>query len=584
MEYVEKNHADELSVHRVAWPDWWTDGFGSAARETAAARKTQSGLLAGQGLFTIASLLGADIPEHIYKEIRDIQDDLLFYVEHTFGAAESVRDPMVENSEVQWSEKAAYVWDAAKRLAVLREKAMGLIQPFIKKSDVPTITFFNTLNWKRSGLAEVYIDHELLPNDKKFSIVDAEGNKIGAQAMNSRQDGTYWGIWVEDIPALGYKTYEIEVSGDLKEGEKKDKFSGVFENDFYRINIDTEKGTVTGLFDKQLNLELLYSNSEWDLGQFIYERLSNREQLEGFKLEKAWRTTLEDIKIGEIIDGPVWRSIRISGKSPECVDERGVNYEIRLYHKDKRIELVYDMIKLPILEPEGVYIAFPFDFPGGELVFEAQGGMVRPGRDQLEGTASDWNTIQNFTAVRGKDGQIVFGSSEIPLVHFGDINTGKFQYISNPESRQIYSWVLNNYWVTNFKACQSGELKWRYYVTSGFDNSNNFAARFGWSSRVPVLSRVLPAGKSAEQISAKSLLNMESENIILVTSMPAQDKKGILLHLREVNGENAIVEFKDEISLVSEVDVFGEEIKKLSKKIEFRPFEIKFLRIEKRLK
>ncbi|MCA9255150.1 MAG: hypothetical protein KDA33_05905, partial [Phycisphaerales bacterium] len=45
-EYVRTHHANELPVRRLAWPDWWTDGFGSAARESAAARLTQPNLVA----------------------------------------------------------------------------------------------------------------------------------------------------------------------------------------------------------------------------------------------------------------------------------------------------------------------------------------------------------------------------------------------------------------------------------------------------------------------------------------------------------------------------------------------------------
>ena len=39
MEYVEKNHAENLPVYRNAWLDWWTDGVGSQSRETAEIRK-----------------------------------------------------------------------------------------------------------------------------------------------------------------------------------------------------------------------------------------------------------------------------------------------------------------------------------------------------------------------------------------------------------------------------------------------------------------------------------------------------------------------------------------------------------------
>ena len=46
MTYIKEAHGDDLPVRRLAWPDWWTDGFGSAARESAAARFAQAHLVA----------------------------------------------------------------------------------------------------------------------------------------------------------------------------------------------------------------------------------------------------------------------------------------------------------------------------------------------------------------------------------------------------------------------------------------------------------------------------------------------------------------------------------------------------------
>ncbi len=59
--WVEKEHGSDLEVHRQAWPDWWTDGFGSAARETAAARETETAMDVNEGLLAMARLLGSPI-------------------------------------------------------------------------------------------------------------------------------------------------------------------------------------------------------------------------------------------------------------------------------------------------------------------------------------------------------------------------------------------------------------------------------------------------------------------------------------------------------------------------------------------
>jgi len=42
---MEKDHASEFPVIRGAWPDWWADGFGASARETATTRLASSNRL-----------------------------------------------------------------------------------------------------------------------------------------------------------------------------------------------------------------------------------------------------------------------------------------------------------------------------------------------------------------------------------------------------------------------------------------------------------------------------------------------------------------------------------------------------------
>ncbi|MCF6286264.1 MAG: hypothetical protein L3K26_13905, partial [Candidatus Hydrogenedentes bacterium] len=121
---IEEKHSDALPVHRQAWPDWWTDGFGSAARETAASRQTHVAMQTNETLLAMASLFGTELSPQVGERIRAVQDNLLFYDEHTFGASLRIRDPLAETTMVQWGEKASYVWDAVKEAALIREEAL----------------------------------------------------------------------------------------------------------------------------------------------------------------------------------------------------------------------------------------------------------------------------------------------------------------------------------------------------------------------------------------------------------------------------------------------------------------------------
>lgn len=406
-------------------------------------------------------------------------------------------------------------------------------------------------------------------------------------------EGAYFSLWVEDIPPVGYKTLQINVGQKTNAYPEVDSQS--FENKFYKLSIDESKGIVTSIFDKDLQTELIDPNDTLTLGQFIYEELDNRHEMERltnltrdtvYKPLGMNRNLLKNIKVIKKENGAMYNSIFINGDMPVCADERGVNIEIRLYHFRKKIEFLYSMIKLPVTSPEGVYVTFPFKLDGGRLAFEAQGGVVYPGINQLEGSSSDWNTIQNFAAVKGDNSQIVFVSNEIPLVQFGAINTGRYYYRLKPKTNHIYSWVLNNYWVTNFKASQGGELQWTYSITSSDDNSDMFATKFGWGSRVPLKSRIMLPTVGAEKtdLVSRSLININVPNLLLVNTSLSVDGKGIILHLREVEGDHAILDIRrllEETGATSaqEINILEVELSQLTTPLLIEHYETKFVKL-----
>ncbi len=591
--FIDEQHANEIPVHEVAWPDWWTDGTGSAANETKVVRNTQAEISSTTALLSMALLMGANLPGNINEEITEVYDNLLFYDEHTHGAAESVSDPLSQNTINQWNMKSAYAWEAAKKSSMLKEKALAYIEHHIQKSNKPAIAVFNTLNWPRSGLVDIFMGYELIPEDAKFTITDEEATNIPVQVLQRRMEGAYYQLWVENIPPIGYKTLNInlDTTSERIDVEEKD----VFENNFYRIDIDESNGVVTRIFDKELQKDIVDRNDTLSLGQLVYEELENRHDLERltasnrdtvYRPLNLTRTILSNIQNNGIKNGSIYTSLILHGDLPVCADNRGVDIEIRLFHYQKKIEFHYRMVKLPVLDPEGVYVSFPFYLEKGKLAFEAQGGIVYPGKNQLAGTSSDWNTIQNFAAVQSSDAQIVFCSKDIPLVHFGDFNIGRYYYHLQPKTNHIYSWVLNNYWVTNFKASQQGELRWSYAITSSDDNSNVFATKFGWSQTVPLHSRIISAKAKAGSIKQKSrtLIDIDIPNLVLVNACPSVEGRGVVLHVREIEGDHAILDIrrlKEETGAISieEVNILEEKLAHLSSPLLIEHFETKFIRL-----
>ncbi len=583
--YIEREHGRELTVLRQAWPDWWTDGFGSAARETGAARETESAMQVTQGLLAVAAILGAEIRPGVLERIARVQDDLLFYAEHTYGAAESVDDPLAENTQVQWGEKGSYVWSAVKEANLLREEAFGLLQDLLPRAEVPTLAVFNTLNWTRSGLVRVFIDHEILPPDRAVRIVDAaSGEAVPAQPMEKRAEGTYWAIWVKDVAPLGYRMLRLEAGREKRAPEPRLADTLTLENAFYSLTVDPARGAVKSLVDKQTGEELVDAGAPWGLGQCVYETLADRNQMHP---KVAARTSLRDVKVQPGANGPIWKSLRVTGTLDGCATNDGLKAEIRLYETEKRVELHFAARKLPVRNPEGLYVAFPFRSPGAKLAYEVAGGCVTPGEDQIPGSASDWQAIQNFIAVRGRESQIVWGSEGAPLVQLGDFNLGKWQRAAKVERPYVYSWVMNNYWFTNFRVEQEGEFRWSYYLTSTREPTRSVAARFGWGSRIPLATRVLPPGQGAKSDRpwAVSTFDVKRANALLVEARPVGEAGSVWLHLRETEGQpftisEADIESPFPVAEAAVVNVLGEVLEGGIESHRQAPYESRFLQVK----
>lgn len=580
---VESDYADRIQTIRGAWPDWWTDGFASGAREAAVSRITHSNIIANQAGLSFAKMLGAELPEGMNERIDGINNALLFYDEHTFGYSESVRDPYGLETWEQRSLKQSYAWEAYRYAGLLGENTMGLLQSFVPKANVPSIAVFNTLNWSYSGIAKVYIDHQILPKEKAFRIVDEAGHEIPAQAGESRSDGTYWCLYVKDVPALGYARYRVEVLDEPRPAVvADDKLADKrVENEWYTIDFDPSRGTIHQLYDKALGKPLLSADAEWKMGEFIYEIIDSRHPMEKYTAPQFLRRRPERIRFERYEKGPIWDTYRFRGETVAGREPNNLMVEYRVYNVEKKIEVVYRLRKKAVTDPEAIYIAFPYEVEAGKIHLDVPGGNIEAGVDQIPGSSNDWYTVQNFATARSERSQVVMGSPEIPLMQFGAINTGRYEAGAVPQSTNMYSWPMNNYWVTNFNADQMGELQWSYFITSSTDNSIGYATRFAWENRIPFLTRVLQADeRSTAGFPAASLLKIVPQNLLLVNMRPVEGERAVMLQLREIDGKPARFEAtSDKIAIqsIEERDVVGAPISDAS--LDFAPWENKFIKI-----
>jgi len=584
-EYVENKYASILPVYRNAWLDWWTDGYGSTSRETAEVRKTQNMKQVDEGLFAMVAMMGGEQSPALETNIDHISENAIFFDEHTCGADESISHPYSENSTKQWLQKGAYAWEALKKVTLLHEEALARFQPYLKKADFPLIYVINSMGWTRSGDVNLFVDYEVLPVNKKAKIIDlSTGKEIPAQVLRKRAEGAYWVLEVNDIPAMGYKALKIVVSDEQPIAETGSNVE-VLENQFYKVVINKTTGAISTLYDKDLMVELADSQNPYNIGQPVKETSAKRDK------SPFIRTTVSNLKIEKGINGNVWESVTITSdlegfEKGTKGAPKGIEVEIRLYKNVKKVEFKYMAHKLIITDPEALYVAFPFTLPDSRIVFETIGGILSQGQ-QLPGSSSDWNAAQNFVSVRGKKGQIIVVSNEVPLWQFSDFNMNKYERYPKPGKTWLYSYVMNNYWFTNFRAFQEGGFSWSYQLTSTADTTNTFATKYAWSERNPFPTRTFPAGTNELKMPMMETIKITGpSNAMVVNSRPSfKNSESVLFHFRELEGKSAELTLESKIAgrpirQMIVVNAIGKELGNPVQVVKLNPFEVKFVEVQ----
>jgi hypothetical protein len=300
--------------------------------------------------------------------------------------------------------------------------------------------------------------------------------------------------------------------------------------------------------------------------------------MESRKLVDFTRSPLDSVWFDSMNSGPVFNSLNFSGDSETAIGPGGYKFEIRLFNTEKRVDIVCSIVKKSITSPESFYLAFPFKLEDAVHFTELQGGVIETGKDQIKGSSNDWYSVQNFTSLRNTGTQLVMGSGEMPLMQFGAINTGRYQAGALPQGTHLFSWPMNNYWVTNFNADQRGGHTWSYYLTTSRDVSNDFATRFGWGCRVPYLTRILPGDGTGDGQREGSFISGWPANVILISARPAGTGRSVIIQLRETGGKQVSLDLSNGLTgkklTLHEVDVLGKPVSEPD--LVLNPFESGF--------
>lgn len=351
----------------------------------------------------------------------------------------------------------------------------------------------------------------------------------------------------QDVPAIGYKTYRIApvaawpVFECTLQVEKH-----ILENRFYRITLDPERGAVASIFDKHLQREWVDVQSLYGVNQLVIRSVQDGQTTGPDHV---------DIMVGE--KGPVRATLIVHGQGSGCPQ---LVQEITLYNTVKRIDFANRVLK-DATPFQDVVFAFPFAIDTPNFRYDAANSVINPISDQLPGTSTSAYAIQHWVSVGDGNGEIRLSSLEAPIVALGHLWTSPVSqahhgvtppgygqdFLRDPtefDRGHVYSYAMVNNFRTNFQPVQSGDVLFRYAMTScGSAEAPEVLRDFGQAQSTPLVPVCILGRQHGPLALQSSFFTLDQDNVSLLALKGAEDGDGIIIRLCETEGRDVTVTF-----------------------------------------
>jgi alpha-mannosidase len=278
--------------------------------------------------------------------------------------------------------------------------------------------------------------------------------------------------------------------------------------------------------------------------------------------------------------------------------------EIQLYRDAKRIDFSTRLLKDPDPSLE-LYLSFPFAVEQPRFRYETALGVVEAIRDQLPGTSTDAYSVQRFVDVCNESRGVTWSSLDAPVVLFGRLwplfvspahhNQCPPGFIhdalTTPEEFKhghLYALLATNNYGTNFASSQSGDMLFRFSITSRSGGWNPVAAyQHALAVTTPLESVTHECEGGGSAPPHGSFAEVTPATVELMALKWAEDGDGLIVRVREAVGrpvESVITLPFVEIESVTCCNLVEEDEGELSHRdntitVALTPFEVATFRV-----
>lgn len=520
MSAFETKYGNQLPSRRGDFTEYWSDGLGTAAKQTGMNRLTKERLIQASTLWSMLHP-GQAAPR---AEFAEAWRYVLLGSEHTWCYMNPHQQPIQDMIQ---KVKFSYFQDAQDRSDKLLHNSL---KP-VALAESANISVFNTLSWPRSGLVT-------LPKGVT-SLKDTATQKL------SNGDTVFLAA---DVPPLSSKMFVASAS-PASAPATIEVTPLSLDNGIVKVTLDPASGDIVSLIRD--GIEFVDQKAGCRVNSYRYllghgaptaggpqYAAAAPDPKSSYQLRPAIASGPTEVKISIKENGPVLASLLVESQAEGC---KWLKREIRLLAGQPQVEILNSLDKIATTKKEGIHFGFAFDVPSPQLRADIPWGVMEVEKDQFPEGNRNWICFQRWLDIANAERGVTWCSSEAPTFQVGAMTANILGGATNsPEwirtlqpSATIYSWALNNHWHTNFPLFQEGILEFRYQI---LPRKSSYAAEksncFGLEQARPLI-----AASTRADLKVAAPVAINNPRIVVSSLKNSADGKALIICLRSLSDQ-----------------------------------------------
>lgn len=504
-ELINSDAYNTLPVFRGDWTSNWDIFYQGEFERNKKLRTAQHDLLSAEKLSTLTALLDST-KRPMSGELAAAYRSMLHFSGHGSGLEYGYGSP--EENKLTMEYRDHYVDNAYLGAESVLLKSMQMLSKPEESLDSEGLFIFNTLSWRRDDLIEFHFPFDHSP---QYEVVDAASNKV---IPSFRKDHRQFFI-AREVPSFGYKKFLLKPASSKANNSGLVKTANSIENQFYKISFDAH--SVTGIWDKKLNKELLVKNSTLQFAGPTVEKYQLNQNHKSLALKNVEY---------EIIDESPVRLIIRAVMENEVIEK----LEYTLLDSIDKV-FVTASVNLAAMEPaksvEEYGLPFSFNLPDSKVKSEILGGFIQQESDRLPGIDHDGVSIRRAVSVYNSKQSVIWATADARVIRIRkDGAAGNPVIISNMVNNFPPNWnrhedmegIIDLHYSFSSHA---GTFNPAITSAAGYELNTPLVLRKSWFDSVPASEEYLTIDnqnimllnlKDADQSYIIRLINNDSQN------------------------------------------------------------------------